>query len=407
MEAPLSGLLALDPYATDWLNLVARGLHVIAAIAWIGSSLYFIALDNHLERPKAERDADEGVAGEAWEIHGGGFYRVEKYQLAPRSLPERLLWFKWEAYVTWLSGFALLVVLYYLNADLYLLDRDVADIGPLAGTAISVGLLAASWAVYDVLCRLLRGHDLLLGACLVALTAASAYGIGQLFSERAVYVQVGAMLGTMMAGNVLLNIIPAHRGLIRAKEAGREPDAGPGLEAKRRSVHNNYLTLPVLFTMISNHFPFTYGHEHAWLILVVLMLIGAWIRHFFNLRHSGRTVWAIPATAALAIAGVAVAIRPEATAPPDATDAVPFSEVRRIVEQRCATCHAAEPTDRQFTVAPKGIAFDTPEQIRAQADAIEQQAVSTRSMPLGNLTRMTPAERERLGAWIRQGARIE
>ncbi len=404
----MSGLLLLDAYATDWLNLLARWLHVIAAIAWIGSSFYFIALDNHLDPPADSEDAGRGVGGEAWEIHGGGFYHVQKYRVAPRTLPERLLWFKWEAYATWLSGFALLVVLYYLNADLYLIDRDVADLGPLAATAISVGLLAAAWVVYDLLCRLLRGRELVLGACLLGLTTLAAYGVSHLFSARAVSIQVGAMLGTMMAGNVLLNIIPAHRELIRAKEAGREPDPAPGIGAKQRSVHNNYLTLPVVLTMIATHFPFLYARERGWLVLVIGMLIGAWIRHFFNLRHTGRTVWAVPATAALAIAGLAVAIRPGDVAPAGpAAGAVPFAEVKTIVERRCASCHSLAPTDESFPTAPKGIVLDTPEQIRTLAAAIEQQSVRTKAMPLANVTRMTQAERDRLGAWIRAGARIK
>src|SRR5207244_1352208 len=305
---PLPAQLALmDPYANEWLDFLARWLHVVAAIVWIGTSFYFIALDNHLGEPGPE--AGEGVGGEAWEIHGGGFYRVQKYRVAPPSLPERLLWFKWEAYTTWLSGFALFVVLYYVNASTYLIDKSVADLSPAGAIAISIALLGVAWVVYDLLCRAVRS-ELVLAAALVGLTTLAAWGCSRLFSGRAEYIQVGAMLGTIMAGNVLFVIIPAHWELVRAKEAGREPDPAPGLRAKQRSVHNNYLTLPVLFAMLSNHFPASYGHSYSWLILLALMVIGAWIRHFFNLRHAGRTVWAIPVTAALAIAGVAVAIRP-------------------------------------------------------------------------------------------------
>ncbi len=400
-------MIGFDAYTTDWLNLLARWLHVIAAIAWIGSSFYFIALDNHLRPPKAPDDAGEGVGGEAWEIHGGGFYHVQKYRVAPPELPERLLWFKWEAYTTWLSGFALLVVLYYLNADTYLIDRSVAALSPGAAIGISIGLLVAAWIVYDGLCRLLPSRELLLGACLLVLVTATAYGVGQLFSARAVYIQVGAMLGTMMVGNVFLTIIPAHWELVRAKEAGREPDPRPGFEAKRRSVHNNYLTLPVLLTMISNHFPFTYGHTHAWLVLMALMVVGAWIRHFFNLRHDGRTVWAIPITAALAIAGIAFALRPSADGSTANSPAVAFSRVRQIVERRCVPCHSDHPTNKTFTTAPLGVKLDTPEEIRARAEDIRRQSVDSTSMPLGNLTHMTPEERDLLGAWIGQGALIK
>src|SRR5919205_1655725 len=299
----------MDPYANEWLDLLVRWLHVIAAIAWIGSSFYFIALDNHLRAPADPDAAARGVGGEAWEIHGGGFYHVQKYRVAPPRLPEPLHWFKWEAYTTWLSGFALLIVLYYVNARTYLIDPSVADLTPAEAIAISVGLLVVSWLVYDVLCRVLR-RELVLAAALLGLTTLAAWGCSHLFSGRAEYIQVGAMLGTIMAANVFLVIIPAHWDLVRAKEAGREPDPTPGVRGKQRSVHNNYLTLPVLFAMLSNHFPSSYGHSYSWLVLMAMMLIGAWIRVFFNLRHQGRNVWAIPVTAALAIAGVAVAIRP-------------------------------------------------------------------------------------------------
>jgi uncharacterized membrane protein len=399
----MASLLAVDPYVTDWLDLLTRWLHVIAGIVWIGSSFYFIALDNHLRPPQDARDADAGVGGESWEIHGGGFYNVQKYRVAPRTLPEPLHWFKWEAYTTWLSGFALMVVLYYVDAETYLIDRDVADLSTGLAIAISVALLAAAWVVYDLLCRVLGGRPLVLAATLLAIVTLSAWGIGELFSGRAVYLQVGAMLGTMMVGNVFFVIIPAHRELVRAKQAGREPDPAANERAKLRSVHNNYLTLPVVFTMISNHFPFTYGRSYAWLILVVLLVIGAWVRHFFNLRHAGRTVWAIPVTAALAIAVLAILIRPqqESTA---GTPAVAFTQVARIVEERCAACHSERPT--RVDEAPKGVKLDTPEEIRAQADAIDRQTVQTRAMPLGNVTQMTQAEREVLGRWIAQGAKI-
>jgi uncharacterized membrane protein len=395
-------LLAFDPYATEWLNLLTRWLHVIAGIVWIGSSFYFIALDNHLRPPADPADSEAGVGGESWEVHGGGFYQVQKYTVAPRELPEPLHWFKWEAYTTWLSGFALLVVLYYLNADQYLIDPSVADLSSGEAVAISVGLLAASWLVYDALCRVLGSRPLVLAAMLLVLITLSAWGISHLFSGRAVYIQIGAMLGTMMAGNVLFVIIPAHWELVRAKQAGREPDPAANERAKLRSVHNNYLTLPVVFTMISNHFPSTYGHSYAWLILVVLLVIGAWVRHFFNLRHTGRNVWAIPVTAAIAIAALAVIIRPQEESAAGAS--VPFAQVKQIVDQRCAACHSSSPT--LVNAAPRGIELDTAEEIEAQASAIEQQAVTTKAMPLGNVTKMTQSERDLLGRWISQGAKI-
>ena len=389
----------MDPYANEWLDLLVRWLHVVAAIAWIGSSFYFIALDNHLRPPKDEADAEQGVGGEAWEIQGGGFYQVQKYRVAPKTLPEPLYWFKWEAYTTWLSGFALLIVLYYFNANTYLIDKSVADLRPWQAIAISVALLVAAWLVYDGLCRVIP-NDVALAAVLLVLVTLAAWGVSHLFSGRAEYIQIGAMLGTMMAGNVFFVIIPAHWELIRAKQAGREPSAAAGLRAKQRSVHNNYLTLPVVFTMISNHFPITYGHSYSWLILVALLVIGAWVRHFFNLRHTGRTAWWIPVTAALAIAAVAVAIRPHGSS---GGTAVPFTRAQAIVQARCVPCHSAHPT--KVDVAPMGLVFDTPKQIHAQASLIEQVAVTTKVMPLGNETGMTQAERDTLGAWIRQGAK--
>ena len=393
-------LLTLDPYATDWLDLLTRWLHVIAGIVWIGSSFYFIALDNHLRPP---REAEEGVGGEAWEIHGGGFYRVHKYTVAPEELPEPLHWFKWEAYTTWLSGFALLIVLYYLHADTYLIDKSVADLSPLEAILISVGLLAAAWLVYDALCRALGSRQLVLAATLLALITLAAWGISHLFSGRATYIQVGAMIGTMMVGNVFFVIIPAHWELVRAKEQGRQPDPVWNERAKLRSVHNNYLTLPVVFAMLSNHFPFTYGHSYSWLILVVLLVTGAWVRHFFNLRHTGRTVWAIPISAAIAIAVLAILIRPQNESAAG-TPAVPFSTVHGIIDRRCTACHSMHPT--KVSEAPLGITLDTPEQIQKLAPSIRQQAVESTAMPLGNATRMTTQERQILGRWIAQGAKI-
>jgi uncharacterized membrane protein len=389
----------IDAYTNEWLDLLVRWLHVIAAIAWIGASFYFIALDNHLRPPKDKADDDRGVGGEAWEIHGGGFYQVQKYRVAPRTLPEPLHWFKWEAYTTWLSGFALLIVLYYVNANTYLIDRSVADLRPWQAIGISIALLAAAWLVYDALCRLIP-NDLALAGVLLVLVTIAAWGVSHLFSGRAEYIQIGAMLGTMMAGNVVFVIIPAHWELIRAKQAGREPEAAAGLRAKQRSIHNNYLTLPVVFTMISNHFPITYGHSYSWLILVALLVIGAWVRHFFNLRQTGRNAWWIPVTAALAIAGLAVAIRPHSSS---GGAAVPFTQIQTIMEARCVPCHSAHPT--KVNSAPMGIVFDTPKQIAAQASLIEQVAVQTKVMPLGNQTGMTQAERDALGSWINQGAK--
>jgi uncharacterized membrane protein len=404
----------LDAYVWDWADLLLRWLHVVAAIVWIGTSFYFVALDNHLRPPRTSRDRDEGVAGDAWEIHGGGFYRVQKYRVAPETLPEPLHWFKWEAYTTWLSGFGLMVVLYYVDADTYLVDPSVRDLDTQAAIGISLGLLALAWFVYDGLCRLLGRYELVLAATVVAFVAASAYAVSELFSARALPIQVGAMLGTMMVGNVFFVIIPGHWGLVRAKRAGREPDPVHGIRGKQRSVHNNYLTLPVVLAMLGPHFPFAFARDGGWLVLVVLMLVGAWIRLFFNLRHAGQTNWAIPATAAIAVLVLAYVIRPDdgesqaaATTATTTVASVPFAQVGTIIEQRCTPCHSANPTQEGVSAPPLGIAFDTPEEIRSRASQIEEQAVRTRAMPLGNVTGMTDAERELLGRWIDQGARVE
>jgi uncharacterized membrane protein len=385
----------MDPYLTDWLDILLRWLHVIAAIVWIGTSFYFVALDNHL-RPSKRRD-DDAPTGEAWEIHGGGFYRIEKYA-APKPLPEPLHWFKWEAYATWLSGFALLVVLYYVNAESYLIDPNVADLSPAVAIAISLALLLAAWLVYDVLCRLLGGRELLLAGAIAVAVAVAAWGVSNLFGGRATWIQLGAMLGTVMVANVFLVIIPAHWALVRARQGGREPDPAHGLRGKQRSVHNNYLTLPVLIAMLGGHFPTAHAHPQGWAILVALMLLGAWTRLFFNLRHAGRNVWAIPVTAALGVIVLAVAVRP-ATTPAAGVRDVDFEEVQAIVEERCATCHSAEPT--MAPAAPAGVTFDTAEEIEAQAAAIDRQAVRSRAMPPANVTGMTEGERDLLAAWLR------
>jgi uncharacterized membrane protein len=398
-------IVAIDPYLTDWLDLVLRWLHVVAAIVWIGTSFYFVALDNHLRPPERRRDAEDGVGGEAWEVHGGGFYLVQKYRVAPRILPEPLHWFKWEAYTTWLSGFALMVVLYYLNADTYLVDPGVLDLSTGAAVGISIALLLVAWLVYDGLSRALEGHELALAACVLVLTTVAAWGCGELFAPRAAYLQIGSMLGTIMVANVFFVIIPAHWYLVRAKRAGREPDPRPGIRGKQRSVHNNYLTLPVLFAMLAGHFPYFYSHSYAWLILVVIMTVGAWIRLFFNLHHAGRDVWAIPISAAAALVVLAFVIQPDSGGSDAGGQAVPFSAVQSVVQERCQPCHSANPTNPDFTSAPAGVEFDTPDQIRLRAEQIRALAVDSTAMPPGNVTGITDAERDLLGRWVAQGAR--
>jgi uncharacterized membrane protein len=392
----------MEAYVLDWLNLLARWLHVTVAIAWIGTSFYYIALDYHLIPPASPEAVAAGVGGEVWEIHGGGFYRVEKYRVAPPTLPSPLHWFKWEAYTTWLSGFALLVVLYYANASTYLVDRGVADISPLAAVAISAGLLVVGWLVYDTLSRLLESHDRLLAVAVALVIVVSAFGVSHIFSPRGAYIQLGAMIGTWMVANVRFVIIPGQRELVAAKQAGREPDPTPGLRGKQRSLHNNYLTLPVLFAMLSNHFPMTYANPNGWLVLLAFMAIGAWVRHFFNLRNQGRVVWAIPASAAVAVIALAVALAPRNV--PAAQTTVSFTQAQAVIAQRCLPCHSAQPIQPGYPQAPNGVMFDTSEQIVGRAQQIYQQAVVTKNMPFGNLTNITQAERDVLAGWVQQGA---
>ena len=383
----------MDPYLKDVLDVCLRLLHVIAGIAWIGASFYFVRLDLELRPPKSARDAEEGVAGEFWGVHGGGLYHSRKYRLAPPELPEPLHWFKWEAYTTWLSGFALMVVLYYFDADLRLIDPAVADLATWQAIALSVGGLALAWLVYDVLCRTVgERSEVALAVVGLALLAVAAWGAGELLAPRAAYIQVGAMLGTIMAANVLFVIIPAHRKLVGAMKERREPDAAPLLRAKQRSVHNNYLTLPVLFTMLAGHFAFTFGADEAWLVLVFLVLLTAYVRHFFNLWHTGRRAWWIPITAAVAVVALAVWLEPDEPSPAQ-TGVVSFAQVQPVIAERCASCHSG-------VSAPLGVRFETEAQITARADDIERQAVLTRTMPPGNATGMTEAERELLAAWI-------
>ena len=394
----------MEPYILDWLNLLVRWFHMITGIAWIGASFYFVWLDNHLLAPKEKSAADKGVSGELWAVHGGGFYNAQKYRVAPATLPEPLHWFKWEAYTTFMSGFLLLCLMYYVGAGVYLIDRNVADIGKVAAIAIGVGTLAGGWIVYDLLCKSPLGrNDAALGGVLFVLTVAAAWGLCQVFSGRGAYIHFGGMLGTIMVANVFFVIIPGQKELVRAKLEGREPDPVHGLRGKQRSVHNTYFTLPVLFTMISSHYAMTYGHSRNWLILAAISFAGAAIRVYFVARHKGRAS-PLPAVAGvLVLAGVAFAIAPASRSTGAAVASADFARVQSIVLTRCAVCHAQSPTHPGFAVAPKGVMLDTPERIAAQATQINQQ-VSSRVMPLANLTGMTDVERDVIVQWFNHGA---
>ena len=390
-------------YAGDWLHLIVRWLHITAAIAWVGASFYFIALDHSLRPPQRDGAVGEGVGGEAWEIHGGGFYRVEKYRIAPRTLPAPLAWFKWEAYTTWLTGFTLMVLLYYVDPTQYLMDPSRPRFQGWELVVASLAILLFGWLAYDLLSRSLAANERALTVTLVGLTVVIAALSGYLFSPRGAFIQVGATLGTWMAANVFFVIIPGQRALVAATAAGREPDPGPGIRGKQRSVHNNYLTLPVLFAMISQHFPFTYGHDNGWLVLLGFMGLGALVRHAFNLRHQGRDMrrTIVAAVVAGAVLVIVLAPQPEGAAGLTAAD---FPGVRQVFEARCVTCHSAHPTHQGILAAPNGVMFDTQAELVANAQRAYVQVVVTKAMPLGNVTNITDAERELIGRWVRSGA---
>jgi uncharacterized membrane protein len=403
----------MTAYLLDWLSLLGRWTHLITGIAWIGASFYFVWLDNHLLAPDDEDLKKKGVGGELWAVHGGGFYNAQKYKTAPAKIPGSLHWFYWEAYSTWLSGLFLLCLLYYRAPELYLIDPSIAALSPLTAVAIGIGALIGGWVVYDLLCRSPLGRDdRLLAAVLAVLLCIAAYGLCHVYSGRGAFLQFGAMLGTIMVANVFFVIIPGQRAMVNAAREGKPVDPAYGLRGKQRSVHNTYFTLPVLFIMISNHYAFTYGALHNWVVLMALCFAGAAIRTWFVARHKAHERGGKTSPAALIIGIVIVAITawalmpkpPAAAAANDSTGAKPdFAAIDHIIQQRCTSCHAEHPTQPGFVAPPKGYAFDTPEHVRTHAAAIRQQ-IATRAMPLGNLTQMTDAERDAVLAWVDAGA---
>jgi uncharacterized membrane protein len=400
-------------YGVEWLNLLVRWLHLITGIAWIGASFYFVWLDNNIRPPKPGSElAKKGVSGELWAVHGGGFYNPQKYLVAPKELPEELHWFKWEAYWTWISGFSLLFIVYYFNAQAMMIDKSVADLTSWQAISVGLGTLVFGWTFYDLLCRSPLGkREGAFGVVMFVFIVAVAFVLSKMLSGRAAYIHVGAMIGTMMVGNVLMLIIPGQRKLVDAMQQGKAPDPIHGQKAKQRSVHNNYFTLPVLFIMISNHYSMTYSHGYNWLVLAGIIAAGVLIRHFFNLRHKGITNWAYPVAGVALLILVAIVIAPK---PPvkrvetvgaisPAAQLAKFVQVQGIIHQRCVSCHSAQPTQPGFAAAAGGIMLETPELIKQNAARVYQRSVVLKDMPLANLTQITDDERSVIAAWYEAG----
>ena len=400
-----SSAKGLESHVHEWLNLVVRWAHVLFGIAWIGASFYFIFLENSLNRKDGLRD---DIAGNLWAIHGGGFYYVEKYKLAPAELPSKLHWFKYEAYFTWLTGFLLLIIVYYTNAKSYLIDETVMKLSVAQAASIGIGTLVGGWILYDVLCKSPLRHNKMLFAIVgFAMVTGISYFLTHVFNSRAAFMHVGAMLGTIMVGNVFFVIIPSQKALVRAAIEGKPLNEQLGKNAGLRSLHNNYITLPVIFVMISNHFPSTVSSAWNWAILIGISLAGAGARHYINMHEKGRNLnWLIP-TVGVALISLMIITAPQKRKTGKDAPPVAFSQVQPIFQTRCVPCHSSHPTDDTQTTAPNGVMYDTPAQIQKMADKILVRAVQTKTMPQGNKTNITEEERELIGNWIEQGAKIE
>ncbi|ENN99557.1 MULTISPECIES: urate hydroxylase PuuD [Pseudoalteromonas] len=394
----------MENYLFELAHLVFRYFHVVAGIAWIGASFYFVWLDNNLQTPPQWKQ-DKDIKGDLWAIHGGGFYEVAKYQNGPEQMPSTLHWFKWEAYTTWISGALLFTLLYYVGADVYLLDASKSELSKFAAIGASLGFIGLGYGVYRLLCKspfVENGKAFIaLGVGFLALWT---YGVDQLFSDRAVYIHVGALIGTCMAGNVYHIIMPAQRYMVSEVEAGRIPDSAPGLKAKQCSVHNNYATLPVIFIMLSNHFSYTYSHEFGWLVLIGFFIIGMWIRHFFNLKHQGVNKPSVLISGIAAFFALMLAIAPWPSSPVNAQNELQVSisdaQAWDIINKHCTQCHSETPTSKLFQTAPLGFKLDSLADVKKASALIHTRAVITKDMPLANMTKMTDAEREMLGTWL-------
>lgn len=411
VSAAMAGALYLyvkgtpwEAHLMEWLNIVIRLMHITFGIAWIGASFYFVFLENALNRTKDVRDE---LAGNLWAVHGGGFYYLEKYKVAPKTIPKHLHWFKYEAYFTWLSGFCLLFVVYYFNASALLIDKNVLDITPLTGISIGVGSFIVAYMIYDLLCKsALIKNKALFALIGFAILIGFAYFYSRVFSGRAAYIHFGAMIGSIMVANVFFVIIPAQKAMVKAAREGVPVNPQLGKNALNRSLHNNYFTLPVLFVMISNHFPTTFGYENPWLILVIISLGTAGVKHYLNLREKGQlSVWIMPVSVVILLAGAFISAPPKD--PGACNTKIEFSEVNAIIQARCITCHSSKPTDDVYKAPPNGVMYDTPEDIVRKKDLIMQRVVITKTMPQNNKTNITEKERDIIRCWIDQGASVK
>lgn len=391
-----------EGHLMEWLNIMVRVMHITFGIAWIGASFYFVWLENALNRTDNVR---EELAGNLWAVHGGGFYYLEKYKVAPKEIPKTLHWFKYEAYFTWLSGFTLLFVVYYFNAQVFLIDKNVLDIGP--GTAITIGIgsFVVAWIVYDLLCRtplLKKGYWFaLLGFVLLS---GFAYFYAHVFSGRAAYIHFGGMIATLMAGNVFFVIIPSQKAMVKAAKEGKPLNPWLGKYAGLRSLHNNYFTLPVLFVMVSNHFPSTFGYNQPWLVLMIVSLGAAGIKHYLNLKERGQlSLWVMPISVLILLAAAFMTAPQKVTG--ECKGDVSMNQVYAIVQKRCVACHSTKPTDDVITAPPNGVVYETPQDIIKLKDKIMQRVVVTKTMPQANKTGMTEEERNLVRCWIQQGAK--
>ena len=394
-------LIQLTPYLFDWLDLLTRWIHIIVGITWIGTSFYFNWLDSRLDRNINK----EGIEGELWSVHAGGFYNVSKLDGPPKQFPKELHWFKWEAYTTWISGFVLLIIVYYLNAETLMIDKSINDISPLTAVVISVLFLLGSWLLYDFLCKSpLKEYTEIFTIVGFFIAIIICFFLTKIYGSRAAYIHAGACLGTIMAANVFRVIIPSQKDMVNAALSGKAPDVNKSISAKTRSLHNNYITLPVLFIMISSHYPFTYGHKYNWIILAVISLIGAGIRHYFNLRNKKQhNVWILPvATMGIVFLMLYTSLPKVQNISEFSNEKISFVEVNHIIQIRCASCHATNPTFMGVAVPPLGIIYDSKQDILNNLNNIKAQAVDSNAMPPGNVTGITKEERKKLALWIQQ-----